>query len=1050
MGCLVANILIYATGRKYMPRMKILSTSEQEVFETPPVFNSVQRKQFFDFPASLLEISATLHKKTARISFLLSCGYFKATKRFFAPKDFHPRDIEYVARRLDLPADDFYLDDYSDRTQRRHRPRIVEFYGYREFDGRAEAQICQEIETMVRKQLKPKLIFWRCIDLLIHKRVHLPNYHKLSEMILGTLNQRKRELSSLIEHSVSRETCQLLDSLFIQEERGEGTSSHNARYRLTLLKKLSQSTKPTKINERVGDLAALNQLHQRVAHILTIIDIGHEGVRYYANSVIKSEVFQIRRRRDEDRYVHLIAFIAHQFYRLQDNLVDVLLTTVQSFQNSTKREHKEWCYEQRKEHNDTLAGFLKCLDSNIFGVLKQVRAIANDNNLNDVEKICTIQVLLKADNDDMYSAEDQLALLKQNLASEMSHDHYHEILASRSLRLQNRVSPVVKALDFQAETGAESLMEAIKHFKEKSGIVTQTAPLDFLDADQRKVVLDDTQKFRPSLYKAFLFIHIAHAIKSGNLNMEHAYKYRPLDDYVISRERWENEKEQLLEDAGMQEFADPEALLSKLDDALYQRYLHTNQNLGRTGSGYLKVVADGSFRVSTPKQEEKDDDSLQHLFPERCYVPLVEILSTVNRHCGFLEEFQHWQQRYNRSHLAQKTLYAGIMGLGCAIGTRKMAQISSMIDESELENTINWYFFLENVQAANDCVVRFMNQMELPSLYRQKQDTLHTASDGQKYEVRGESLNANYSFKYFGKGQGVSAYTFIDERNLLWYSLVFSAAERESAYVIDGLMRNDVIKSDIHSTDTHGYSEAIFAVTHLLGISYAPRIKNLKKQYLYIFKSRKKAVPDDWQIRPSKYANSDFVVQNWDDILRLIVTIKLKETTASDIFRRMNSYSKQHTLYKGLKAFGQIIKSIFILRYLDDVELRQAIEKQLNKVELANKFSRAVAIGNPREFKQTEKEEQEIAETCNRLIKNCIICWNYLYLSQKLEHADRQSREILLNAISSHSVISWAHINLFGEYDFSDEKLQDSVGIKPQKLAAFHHNNLGKTNRRKK
>ena len=29
-------------------------------------------------------------------------------------------------------------------------------------------------------------------------------------------------------------------------------------------------------------------------------------------------------------------------------------------------------------------------------------------------------------------------------------------------------------------------------------------------------------------------------------------------------------------------------------------------------------------------------------------------------------------------------------------------------------------------------------------------------------------------------------------------------SERESAYVVDGLMRNDVIKSDVHSTDTHG------------------------------------------------------------------------------------------------------------------------------------------------------------------------------------------------------------------------------------------------------
>ena len=29
--------------------------------------------------------------------------------------------------------------------------------------------------------------------------------------------------------------------------------------------------------------------------------------------------------------------------------------------------------------------------------------------------------------------------------------------------------------------------------------------------------------------------------------------------------------------------------------------------------------------------------------------------------------------------------------------------------------------------------------------------------------------------------------------------------------------------------------------------------------------------------------------------------------TASEIFRRLNSYSRQHSLYKAMKAFGQII-----------------------------------------------------------------------------------------------------------------------------------------------
>jgi len=48
----------------------------------------------------------------------------------------------------------------------------------------------------------------------------------------------------------------------------------------------------------------------------------------------------------------------------------------------------------------------------------------------------------------------------------------------------------------------------------------------------------------------------------------------------------------------------------------------------------------------------------------------------------------------------------------------------------------------------------------------------------------------------------------------------------------------------------------------------------------------------------------------------------------------------------------------------------------------------------------------------------------------------REIREILFQAITNGSVVSWQHINLLGEYDFSDEKLQDSVGIKPPKLAA--------------
>ena len=47
------------------------------------------------------------------------------------------------------------------------------------------------------------------------------------------------------------------------------------------------------------------------------------------------------------------------------------------------------------------------------------------------------------------------------------------------------------------------------------------------------------------------------------------------------------------------------------------------------------------------------------------------------------------------------------MGLGCSIGTRKMARISSDIKENALQHAVNWHFSLENIQAANDSYAHF-------------------------------------------------------------------------------------------------------------------------------------------------------------------------------------------------------------------------------------------------------------------------------------------------------------------------------------------------------
>lgn len=178
------------------------------------------------------------------------------------------------------------------------------------------------------------------------------------------------------------------------------------------------------------------------------------------------------------------------------------------------------------------------------------------------------------------------------------------------------------------------------------------------------------------------------------------------------------------------------------------------------------------------------------------------------------------------------------MAKGHNIGVNKIGHISVGINPNTLTQAVTWFFTQKNIELANNKIVVMIKKLALSNIFKHQSDLTHTASDGQKYQVMVDSLLANYSFKYFGKDKGVTIYTFMDDQHSLFYSTVISASEREAAYVLDGLLHNDVVKSDIHSTDMHGYTEALFAGSHFMGTSLAPRFKNIGNQCIYGFSAR--------------------------------------------------------------------------------------------------------------------------------------------------------------------------------------------------------------------
>ena len=767
---------------------------------------------------------------------------------------------------------------YDDGTARRHQRLILEHLGYSPFDEQARRRLLDHLKPLIRSQARPKALFQHALYFLPEQRVEIPSSGTLTVLILDAVREHKERIVLQVASALSPESKLALEALF-EKDPTASESLQVQRSRLTLLKRFSHSRKPSKIKDNLNDLEVIRTLYEPLREVTRALDLSPDGLRYYAHSVIKSEVFQVSRRADPDRHLHLLCFIAHQYFHLQDLLIDVLLLAVQSTMAACKAEYRDQYYEQRMEHRRTVKGFVDRVEHAFSSPLSCIDGIAFDPALSDGEKVFMIQGILRARKEERQATQNDIANFKQEFEPDAEDRGFNAVLEDKSLALQNRVAGILQRVQFTGDN--VELLAAVRSYQTKNGNVTHTAATDFLRDHERRLLTKPDGGFRVSLYKALLFSRVANAVKSGSLHVQESYRYRSLDDYLIPRHEWETRRSDLLDQAGLSEAADCKAVLAQCALTLDEHYATTNKNILEGRNDFIKFRKDGSFHVRTPKQEDDEDsEALSSFFPDDRYIPLVEVLATVNRCTGFLDAFEHWQVKYAKPRPPDRAFFAGIIAYGCQIGLGKVARISSQINGSELERTINWYFSPDNISDSNDKVLAFLDKLQLPQLYRREDGKIHTSSDGQKAEVPVDSLNANYSYKYFGQSKGSSAYRFLDGRNFAYHSNVISSSEKEAHYVVDGLLHNEVVKSDIHSTDTGGYTEMLFGVLRMLGFKYAPRIKNVGKQQIYSFRPRKEYEQRGYRILPDGYINTRMIEQRWDDYLRFVVTIKLKVTTA--------------------------------------------------------------------------------------------------------------------------------------------------------------------------
>lgn len=165
-----------------MPRMQILSSVEQVAFDKPPKLDHRERKQFFELSRALVDKAAKMRTTASKIGFLFMCGYFKATKRFYLPHDFHSRDIAAIANQLGLSGEAFTPERYTETTRLRHQRLVLEFYGFAPFSQKAPDA---EAKENLRRAITAHAGFCR--------KVYVASGHGLGE------TRRSRILNELTE-----------------------------------------------------------------------------------------------------------------------------------------------------------------------------------------------------------------------------------------------------------------------------------------------------------------------------------------------------------------------------------------------------------------------------------------------------------------------------------------------------------------------------------------------------------------------------------------------------------------------------------------------------------------------------------------------------------------------------------------------------------------------------------------------------------------------------------------------------------------------------------
>ena len=986
-------------------RLRILGDDEIDALYARPRFSEEERVEYFSLSAAEVAALGELHSLKSRVCFILQLGYFKARQQFFSfnlPEV--ADDVEHIQTQYfpGLQLTDLAITKVTRLKQHR---MILALYGYRTCGAKERHLLAAKARQAAIVFAKPIYILREMLHLLTEQRIVLPGYSSLQDVVTHALAEEQTRLTTHLRHQLKPFDIEALQRLLADTE---------GLYEITQLKREPKNFNAQEIKREIQRGESLCHLYALAQALLPVLTISNESIKYYASLVGYYSVYRLTELNVWMVYLYLLCFATHRYQRLHDHLINALIYNVRRFNDEAKAVAKDRIHDLRVDVNRNLRKAGRVLK------LFTDKDIAGDLPFEQVQTRA-FRILER----------EKLAQVAEHIASHIRFDekafrweHIEQIARQFKLHLR----PVVQAVSWAAISAHAPLLAALDFLKTTfrknqplKQIRAAAFPLGFIPPAQWRYLFvpQDVGSLRPQVdrYEFLAYRQLREGLDAGDIFCRDSVRFRSFEDDLLDDERWQY-KDQLLAEAGLARLQQPiQEHLAALKHQLETRLVDVNQRIANGENPHLQINQRGR-QTRWNLAYSRSDETINHpFFDTLAQVDIASVLQFVDQHCQFMGAFEHVLGRYAKQASDERIIVASLIAWATNMGLGRMAEVSDL-RYHQLARTSENYIRLETLHAANDLVSNATAQLAIFRHY-DIGERVHSSSDGQKFETRLDTINARHSPKYFGLKKGVVAYTLV-ANHIPVNAEIIGANEHESHYVFDILFNNTTdVQPEVHSTDTHGTNQVNFVILHLFGYQFAPRYKDIHdtvKEKLYGFQHPSHY--GDVLIKPVRKLDEDLIIEEWDNIQRIMLSLALKTTTQSIIVGKLNAYARKNRTRQALWEYDHIIRSLYLLDYVDSLSLRQNVQKALNRGENYHQLRRAVSYANFGKLRFKTEYEQKIWNECSRLVANCIIYYNASILSNVLAHREKIGDEAGLAMLKKVSPVAWQNVNLQGRFQF--------------------------------